>query len=337
MDGCPRGKCGRVAPAVWLAPAVLGAGLWGCAQGTSSSSVAVGGGAVPSMSGADAGATAPGSGPVQMGMDPVQAPGGDPTMTPGAGTDPSPPGPPQVATGCDMTGTWAARQYTDSLALGLGQRVSNYIYFVITQDGDSFTVTDSLRCGFEAPQGDALTTIRLGDATIQALAERPSSNGRLGTYAPNAEGGCDFSMEEVVNVYGCSDPYYAVNRFEPLPSGPATDSAPGTEDWDADGVQGITIETGGGNRYVVMRDWTSYVGATDRNVTEPFSVAVEWDSEEVVMPETPLTLRVGSSKDTAGEHLVWFKKVPSGTSGIPGTSPLDTCKNVAAFVADVGR
>jgi len=233
---------------------------------------------------------------------------------------------------CDLTGKWALKQFTDSIVnLGVDskQRAVNYFYFDIVQRGTKFTIMDSLRCGIVVT---GATTVTINDATLIALLEHDNSTGRRGTYTPGASADCALTLEETVNVMGCTTPYYRINRGVPLPTEPAAGSTPGTEDWDHDGYAGITLNSGGGPRYVAMRDWNSYAGTTAQFVADTFQVAVSWDSEESVLEPTNFIVRVPSHRDEAGDHHVVWKRIQTADA-IPRASGLETCKAVQALLA----
>jgi hypothetical protein len=249
--------------------------------------------------------------------------GGDDTSGPDADTGDGP---------CDMTGIWIAEQHTVSIALGQDQNTTNWYYYAITDDGDRFTVTDSLNCGFVV---DGTTTVSLGDETLAALAEQEIAGpNRGGTYKPTADDTqCEFSFDRMYNLRGADKAAYLTGTWNvgdapvPLADFPAMPTAPpGMEDWDADAKDGITLVSGLGGRYVAQRDWNEHVG----NVPQfsamfggPGVVVVHWDSQEGISDQTPPLLRTSATPDGDG-----WARYARADGQLTVTTPLETCRSV---------
>lgn len=234
-------------------------------------------------------------------------------------------------TPCDMTGRWIAEQHTVSTALSTDQNTTNWYYYEITQEGDRFTVVDSLNCGFVV---DGTTTVTLDDATLQALAGTENAGpGRQGTYAVSGDS-CAFSFDRTYNLRGANkntflldvwdvgDPAKPLSEFPALPSAP-----PGMEDWDGDNMDGITLRSGLGNRYVCQRDWNEHSGTTPQFASQfggDGVIVVKWDSQEGISNQTSPILRTTASPKGDG----WSRYARVGDNLTIGATDLATCRNV---------
>jgi hypothetical protein len=218
-------------------------------------------------------------------------------------------------------------------ALGADQKTVNWFYHSISQDGDAFTIDDSLNCGFRVT---GTTTVTLPDATLTALAEHTSSSvGRKGTFALNG-GMCDFALDRTYNIRGATestflddhwmvgDPDKPLGDFPQLPG----DASAGMEDWDSDGKEGITLSTGLGERYVAQRDWNQHAGTVPTQSTSfggDGVIVVTWDSQEAVSSQTSVLLRTSATPVNPG--YAYYAKVGAALTVVPG-DVLATCKNV---------
>jgi hypothetical protein len=202
---------------------------------------------------------------------------------------------------CDLTGTWAVRVWTINEAFGLSACASNYYYYEIVDNGDTFEATRGNSCGYQVVKG---ATVRLNNFTLEALLRRSddsliqaddsipndannSTTGRTGTYKPDGNGGCEFSIERWWAVRGAEFETYlpakedfateTIDSMEQKIPMPTEESPEGNEDWEGDSAPGITQIAEGspsGRRYVTQRDW---------NGVEPFSVVGDNDKFEVRM------------------------------------------------------
>ncbi len=245
---------------------------------------------------------------------------------------------------CDMTGVWIAEQHTVSIALATDQNTTNWFYYRIEQTGDRFTIVDQLNCGFVV---DGTTTVTVDDATLAALAATEFAGlGRQGTFA-EAPGGttCNFDLDRMYNVRGANkaqyltdhwqvgDPDVALSALPALPSAP-----PGMEDWDGDNMDGITLRSGLGNRYVCQRDYNEHRG-TAPTFAAAFGgegvVTVIWDSVEGISMQTPVLLRTTATPD--GEGWARYARVGGRLEVITtgDDAQLRTCRNVQLLAQEV--
>ena len=230
---------------------------------------------------------------------------------------------------CDMSGVWIAEQHTVSLALGQDQNTTNWYYYSIEDQGDRFTVVDSLNCGFVV---DGTTTVYLEDETLAALAAQETAGpGRGGTFKESGTG-CEFAFDRMYNLRGANkamyltgtwevgDPPKALSEFPAMPTTP-----PGMEDWDADNMDGITLVSGLGERYVAQRDWNEHTGTVPQfsaSFGGPDVVVVKWDSQEGISTQTPPLLR--TSATPSGDGWARYARAADLVIG----TPLETCRNV---------
>jgi hypothetical protein len=230
---------------------------------------------------------------------------------------------------CDMSGVWIAEQHTVSLALGQDQNTTNWYYYSIEDTGDRFTVVDSLNCGFVV---DGTTTVYLEDATLAALAaDEIAGPGRGGTFR-EAGAECEFSMDRMYNLRGAAKAMYLTDTWQvgdppkPLSEFPAMPTAPpGMEDWDGDNMDGITLVSGLGERYVAQRDWNEHAGTVppfSASFGGPGVVVVKWDSQEGISQQTPPLLRTTATPD--GDGWARYARAADLTVG----TPLETCRAV---------
>lgn len=239
---------------------------------------------------------------------------------------------------CDMTGRWIAEQHTVSVALSTDQRTTNYFLFDITQEGDVFTITRALHCGFVV---DGTTTVTLDDATLAALLDQEmAGQGRQGRYV-QAGDTCTFELDRIYNLRGASkatyldgwtvgDPDRPLSDFPALPT-----SEPGMEDWDGDAMHGITLRSGLGNRYVCQRDWNEHAGTTPTFASQfggEGVIVVQWDSQEGISTQTPPLLRVSATPSGDG----WARYARAGGLA-DGATDLETCRAVQALAQETWR
>jgi hypothetical protein len=244
---------------------------------------------------------------------------------------------------CDMTGRWIGEQHTVSVALGADQRTTTWYFYEFTQTGDRFTAVRSLNCGFVV---DGTTTVTLDDATLAALAEQElAGQGRGGSFKPSMDGqSCEFVLDRMYNLRGADkaqyltgtwnvgDPDRPLDQFPTLPTAP-----PGMQDWDGDNMDGITLRTGLGNRYVAQRDYNEHSGRVPTFAAEfggQGVISVVWDSQEGISTQTSPLLRTTSTPSGNG----WARYARADTTlTVVETGPtavLETCRNVQQLATE---
>ncbi len=264
---------------------------------------------------------------------------GDDQLGGDGGTGPGGPDADVGDTPCDMSGLWVAEQHTTSIALGSDQLTTNWYYYRITQEGDTFTITEGRNCGFVV---DGTTTVTLGDATLEALALNESLTvGRQGSYAVDGDG-CAFHLERSYNLRGADKAAYLTDHWQlgdpdkPLTEFPAMpDAPPGMEDWDGDGMDGITLTTGLGNRYVSQRDWNEHDGTSPQFAAafgDEATMTVFWDSQEGISDQTAPLLRTTATPSPPG----WARYARAdGRLEIVEGDALQTCRNTQQLALEI--
>lgn len=258
--------------------------------------------------------------------------GSDPDAAIGGGPDVEVP-----ATACNMTGRWIVEQYTVSTALNADQTSLNWFYYDITQSGDRFTIERGLNCGFVV---DGTTTVTLNDDTLSVLARDENAGpGRQGTFAEiNGGSECQFDLDRTYNLRGADKAQYLLDHWtigdapKPLDQFPELpDAPPGMEDWDNDGMDGITLQSGLGERYVAQRDWNAHSGVVPAFATSfggDGVIVVKWDTQEAVSDQTSPILRIGATPK--GDGWARYARVDDQLEVVEtGANPeLGTCRRV---------
>ncbi len=216
--------------------------------------------------------------------------GGAPSVSPDTGSDEVPEGPDPVPDDtpppdggkCDMTGRWLLTTHSVTDALGQQQVAHDWHYYEIEQQGDTFRVTKGLLCGNDALGVGLFAVTADFSGAWDGITARMRLDGRTGSSAPTADGGCWVKVDRLYMVRGATVPYY-LDPSVPLPTleQPGTDSAPGWEDWDGDGNPGITAVVSGvvaGEIYVSPRRWDELEGSVP-DVSSTIGLAMQWDSE----------------------------------------------------------
>ncbi|MET0386390.1 MAG: hypothetical protein ABW321_10550 [Polyangiales bacterium] len=192
-------------------------------------------------------------------------------------------------------------------ALGQLQYSHSYLYYEISQQGDTITVNKGLQCGDDAiGVGDFAVTADF-KASWPSVVSRSSFQGRAGRSAA-VSGGCQVELEKWYTVRGATIPHYQ-DPAVPMPSAEemASGSTPGWEDWDEDGNPGITGMVSGvvtGKIFVAPRQWTALAGLVP-DVSTLFKLPLDWNQEANVMAYdgTPL---LGSEAARAADKTLHF-------------------------------
>jgi hypothetical protein len=267
---------------------------------------------------------------------------------------------------CDMTGHWAVEKVTVSAALGIQATTYNHMYYHVVQDGTGFEIVDSLDCGFfvQAP----LVNVTLSGQTRDALRCITNSTGRRGTYVVN-DGDCELSFDTAYSVRGLSPPEYwldddwapvTMEPSEPSLARPESPSCtcttercdcddtgrydpvsgtPGWEDWDRDGMPGITLLPGTSKWLVHLGDWDRFQGTTNQGTAEDpleeLQIGVEWWNHQVVIATTVGAIVADEAPDTTADHYITLKRIaaPDRNAGIDADAnhpDRTVCQAVAA-------
>lgn len=189
------------------------------------------------------------------------------------------------ASSCDMTGKWLVTLHRTTDGLGNLQTIHDWLYYEIAQQGDTFSVTKSLRCGTDVVGGGAFAiTVDYAKGAPKVM-QHVSHDGRTGSSVSDGSG-CQVDFDKQYTVVGATLPYY-LDPSTVLPNADqmATEADPGWEDWDEDGKPGITGYCNGtivGEIYTAARDWNVLTGSVP-GVGSVIKLSVEWDQEPNVM------------------------------------------------------
>lgn len=271
-------------------------------------------GAAGVFSAAVSGAT---SAPVPRDVEPDIDAGAGPAQAGSAAVDP-PPAPP--VNPCDLSGHWLSTLHYVADAPNIQQITHDYVYYEITQQGDSFKVTKGLECGTDTESTGSVMTALDFKASWDAIASRATYTGRTGRSVVRGAG-CQVDFDPWYTVRGASMPYYLdPSTSFPTAVQPAANGKPGWEDWDADGNPGITGVVSGSNAravFVASRSWTAISGAVD-SVATRFMAPMQWSQENNVMSYWSLPW-LGSEAVPAPDEQLHFAEfarlAPGQTTG----------------------
>lgn len=265
---------------------------------------------------------------------------------------------------CDMTGHWMAQKVTVSEVIGVQATTYNHFYYDIVQDGETATIVDSLHCGFyvETP----LLQATLSEQTATALRRINDSDGRTATYVADGDE-CRAEFDDAYVLRGLEPQEHWLDdewAGEELASGepslpepekpncecdretcecddtgrydPETDT-PGWEDWDEDGLPGVTIRPGGGKVGLAQRDWDRYLGTTPQasagSPLEELELDVEWNNTQTVLFKVEGTV-FGEDEVTRDPdlHYVTFRRMEAPDRN--ATSDAELCQDILTAFAE---
>jgi hypothetical protein len=246
---------------------------------------------------------------------------------------------------CDLNGIWAARQVTESTALGIApQFASNWYYLEFAQDGENVVVKKHFDCGIQVR---GTVTVVLTRETGEALMQHNVQTGRKGTMK-KVNGKCEFTMERFWSIRGADEAKYrptgseasgtvaALKTSNPLPSKANTD---GAEDWDQDGTLGVAWQVTGaasGTRNTVQRDWTEWFSDSEFSITpakdwtSDVVTRAKFDNEENVLAPNEGLLTELSKPNSGAKHTLTLQflgrdKSDARAKGVIKSEDFDTC------------
>ncbi len=250
-------------------------------------------------------------------VDPAPPPPTTEARSDGGATMDPPAEPPAVAAGpCDLTGAWLVTQHLMSTALGVKQSGLQWYYYDIKQSAGDLTVVKGLACGGRAMPEDPLGALVTYEAAYPRILSNNPHAGRKARVEQVGEQ-CQVSWTRTTTVIGATVSYY-IDSARPLPTKEqeAAGDTPGWEDWDQDGLPGVTLTISGivnGKRYSSLRlpnDWGGSFppGATNFEIpaldAEEETAAYGVTTEILYGMSTPL-----SNPDL---HFVQFAKLKAG-------------------------
>jgi hypothetical protein len=227
-----------------------------------------------------------------------------------------PTAPPASAGPCDMSGRWLGTVHYVTDALGQLQYSHTYLYYEIRQTGTAFTVSKGLHCGDDAVgAGDFAATVDLSGSWAGTMT-RVQHMGRAGT-SEEVSGGCQIALDKWYTVRGATIPHY-LDPSTTLPTAeePASDAAPGWEDWDMDGNPGVTGAISGvvsGKIFTAPRQWTQMSGMVP-DLASSVRLSLMWDQEQNVMSYDGSPLLASSAVRAADPtlHFSQFVRLQDG-------------------------
>ena len=223
---------------------------------------------------------------------------------------------------CDLTGRWLATRREVATAIGSVEASHTWLYYELTQNGSSVTVTKGLDCGENVRSLSAVGANVDYPKAWPAMMTKESDTGLKGSSARTTNG-CHVAFEKHYNVAGATVSFYS-DPMQTLPtaSQQASGSTPGWEDWDGDGQPGYTLNVTGlvtGQIYIVTRSWSEWTGDVAGNAST-FNLAVDWNSEQDVLGingPSLLSMAASGVKDSDPSlHFVTFARLmPSQATG----------------------
>jgi hypothetical protein len=206
-----------------------------------------------------------------------------------------------------MTGSWLAVQHTVADADSFKEITHVFLYYELSQSGDTVTVTHGLHCGLTVSKdpanllggGDDSSFPLAGPALLARQDEGQtygSQPARTGTMTMTSSG-CQFHLAKYYVVRGATLAYYVnPNNTMSMSMMPATNcgtnwsncQTPGSEDWDNDGNPGVTLSVSGsatGNIYAAQRDFSEYYGSVSVGATKFEVGVVDTSGNPAVGPE----------------------------------------------------
>lgn len=225
---------------------------------------------------------------------------------------------------CDLGGRWLITQRTIASGLGVKQRVAWWFYYELEQTGSALSVTRGLVCGSQVFPVDPLSAAVEFDDSFPALIENNSHAGRRGSVVANGDD-CDVSFDRAVIVLGATMPFYA-DEANALPSleQPASDTAPGWEDWDEDGNPAVSLNVSGlvqGSRYTALRAFSVWGGTIPASASTFQLPVSDWGQEEAVLGVTAEVLEQTGvpDADRSGHFTEFARLTPEQAQGDPET------------------
>jgi hypothetical protein len=193
---------------------------------------------------------------------------------------------------CDLTGRWWSVESTVQVGFGGAVRQETRLleYWELSQVGTDLTVVRHRVCDIASRSVGALaaTQVFYAEAYRDALRAQVRYDGRVGLVGGLGQARCVLSMGEAAHVRGATLPHFADPAF-PLPSEPAAQGAPGTEDWDDDGAPGLSVQITGaatGRVFSVTRSFDAPYGEFPAGAAR-FAVAESFRTERVALGSAP--------------------------------------------------
>jgi hypothetical protein len=242
----------------------------------------------------------------------------------GSGTmDAGPDGPTPHDPECNLNGRWLlAQRNLLSLPLGECQATHTWYYYEIRHDGEGFTVTKGLHCGYESVKKSSQSANVSNPAMWPAMLANMSSTGRTGTFVKQADK-CHLTLPIEYVIRGATVSYYQ-NPANMLPAmgsaaaGPGG-TPPGWEDWDNDSNPGFSLNINSplakGTLYLCTRDTNAVDNTTDLS-SSLFKVLMTFTTTQSTLGtaagSSPLITQGGTPYANTASHFTYFMKLQDG-------------------------
>lgn len=300
-----------------------GTGATGGSGGSAGGTGGATGGSAGSGTGGAAGAGMSGAGGTSTDAG---GPGGSAGTAGAGGTGPvdaGPDGPRPRDPECDLNGRWLiAQRNLLSLPALQCQAVHTWYYYEIRHDGEGFTITKGLHCGYETVKKSGQSANVVNMDMWPAMLANISSTGRTGTFAKLADK-CQLTLPIEYVVRGATVSHYR----DPATTLPAMGSAaagpggmpPGWEDWDNDSNPGFSLNINSplakGTLYLCTRD-TNAIDNTAPLSSATFKVLMSFTTTQSVLGtaagSSPLITMGGTPWNNADSHFTYFMKLQDG-------------------------
>jgi hypothetical protein len=209
-----------------------------------------------------------------------------------------------------------------SLPAAQCQATHTWYYYEIQHNGEGFTVTKGLHCGYQAVKKSISSADVSNPAMWPAMLSNVSSAGRTGTFVKEADK-CHLTLPTEYVIRGATVAHYRnpANMLPAMGSAAAGPGGmpPGWEDWDNDNNPGFSLNINSplakGTLYLCTRD----TNAMD-NLAPPssalFKVPMTFTTTQSVLGtapgSSPLIVNGGSPWAGADSHFTYFMKLQDG-------------------------
>ncbi|MET0593454.1 MAG: hypothetical protein ABW133_12190 [Polyangiaceae bacterium] len=316
--GATGGTGGATGGAGGTGGATGGAGGTGGATGGAGGATGGTGGATGGAGGATGGAGGATGGTGGTPPDGGAGTGGTGGGTMDAGMDAPVPTPKDPE--CNLNGRWIlAQRNLLSLPLSQCQAIHTWYYYEIRHEGEGFTVTKGLHCGYEAVKKSSQSASVSNPDMFAAMTTNMKSTGRTGTFIKQTDK-CKLTLPIEQVIRGATVSYYQ-NTANALPAmgsaaaGPGG-NPPGWEDWDNDMNPGFSLNINSplakGTLYLATRDTNGIDNTTALSMTT-FKVLSTFTTSQSVLGtaagSSPLITQGGTPYANAESHFTYFRKL----------------------------
>ncbi|HMI89432.1 MAG TPA: hypothetical protein VK550_35400, partial [Polyangiaceae bacterium] len=224
---------------------------------------------------------------------------------------------------CDLNGRWLLTQRNLlSLPALQCQATHTWYYYEVRHDGEGFTVTKGLHCGYESVKKSSQSANVVNMEMWPAMLANVSSAGRTGTFVKQADK-CHLTLPVEYVIRGATVSHYR-DPANPLPvmgsaaAGPGG-MPPGWEDWDNDSNPGFSLNINSplakGTLYLATRDTNAIDNVTPLS-SAVFKVLMTFTTLQATLGtapgSSPLITSGGTPWDGPDSHFTYFMKLQDG-------------------------